>query len=241
MQLHTQSQSKRSTQIFFLFLFVVVGFIALQIPIAKLAGSKTAFTAYDAFAPIAGAFLGSIPGIIAVFLMQVLNFFVQGAVIQDAGTIIRFFPMLFAVWYFADKRKANIIVPMFAIVAFLLHPIGRQVWYFTLFWTIPIIAHVFRERFVFARALGATFSAHAVGGALWIWTFSMPASVWQSLIPVVILERFVFAVGITITFLAVSNALYLVEKHFALTSVLRVDTRFVLRHLRDAARAQKIS
>lgn len=241
--MQSKPHTKTSTQFFFSLLFVVAGFIALQIPIAKLAGSKAAFTLYDAFAPIAGAFLGSVPGVLAVFLMQALNFFVHGSVVEDMGTIIRFVPMLFAVWYFADKRKANIIVPLIAIFAFLLHPIGRQVWYFTLFWIIPIIAHAFRDRFVFARALGATFCAHAVGGALWIWTFALPASVWQSLIPVVIVERLVFTLGITITFVVSANILYLTEKHFALPEVLRIDPRFVLRRFRDAyaAHEQKIS
>ena len=89
--------------LYFVAIFGVVGFIALQIPVAQLAGSKVKFTIYDAFAPMAGAFIGSIPGLAAVFLMQFSNFLVHGARIEDAGTIIRFFPMLFAVLYFAKK------------------------------------------------------------------------------------------------------------------------------------------
>lgn len=81
----------------FIAVFALVGFIALQIPIAQLEGSKAKFTVYDAFAPVAGSFIGSVPGIIAVFLMQLSNFLVHGAHIADFGTVIRFFPMLFAV------------------------------------------------------------------------------------------------------------------------------------------------
>lgn len=230
----TQTRSRFVGKTVFIIAFAILGFIALQIPIARLAGSKTAFTLYDAFAPIAGAFLGSIPGVIAVFIMQAANFFLHGAHIEDAGTIIRFFPMLFGVWVFARARKSNLLIPLIAIAAFIAHPIGRQVWYFSLFWIIPIITHYVRDRFLFARAFDATFTAHAVGGALWIWTFSMPASVWQSLIPVVALERFVFAIGICITFIAASNLLYLIEKYFLSAGILHVDPRYVFHYFRNS-------
>ncbi len=127
----------------FIAIFAFVGFIALQIPVTQVWGSKAKFTVYDAFAPIAGAFIGSIPGVIAVFLMQFFNFLIHGAHIQDAGTIIRFFPTLFAALYFAKKGKFNLIIPIIAIAAFVVNPIGRTVWYFSLFWLIPIIAYFF--------------------------------------------------------------------------------------------------
>ncbi|MEK7104729.1 MAG: hypothetical protein AAB868_01680, partial [Patescibacteria group bacterium] len=159
----------------FIVIFVVLGFIALQIPVAQLEGSKAKFMVYDAFAPVVGVFIGSLPGVVAVFLIQFINFLAHGAIVQDAGTIIRFLPMLFAVLYFTRKSKFNLIIPTLAIIAFVINPIGRTVWYFALFWTIPIIAYFFRDRFLLARALGATFTAHAVGGALWIWVFALPA------------------------------------------------------------------
>lgn len=198
--------------VLFITIFTIIGFLALQIPVAKLEGSKVTFTVYDAFAPIIGSFIGSIPGMIAVFLMQFFNFLAHGARIEDAGTIIRFFPMLFGVLYFARKGTLNLIVPVIAIVAFMAHPIGRQIWYFSLFWTIPLLAYFFRDRFLLARALGSTFTAHAVGGALWIWAFSLPAPVWISLIPVVIMERFLFTLGICTSFLLINNLLYALER-----------------------------
>lgn len=219
--------------LFFVAIFAIVGFIALQIPVAQLEGSRAKFTIYDSFAPIAGSFIGSIPGVIAVFLMQLFNFLVLGAQIEDAGTIIRFFPMLFAVLYFAKKGKFNLIVPTVAIAAFVIHPIGRDVWYFSLFWTIPIVAYFLRDRFLFARALGATFTAHAVGGALWIWTFSLPAPVWDSLIPVVIAERLLFALGITGSFVLVNNLLRLLEKKRILNLRFQIDPKYLVRILRD--------
>ncbi|MDP3793193.1 MAG: hypothetical protein Q8R07_00370 [Candidatus Uhrbacteria bacterium] len=220
-------------KLLFIAVFAVVGFIALQIPVAQLEGSRVKFTVYDAFAPVAGSFIGSTPGVIAVFFMQFFNFFIHGAHIEDAGTIIRFFPMLFAVLYFAKKGKFNLVIPVVAIIAFLVHPIGREVWYFTLFWTIPLIAHFFRERFLFARALGSTFTAHAVGGTLWIWTFSLPAPVWDSLILVVAAERLLFALGVTGSFVIVNNLLGFLEKKHVLNLGFYIDPKYLIKVFRD--------
>ncbi|MEK7089127.1 MAG: hypothetical protein AAB913_03290 [Patescibacteria group bacterium] len=222
--------SKRN--VLFIIIFVVLGFIALQIPVAQLEGSKAKFMVYDAFAPVAGTFIGSLPGVMAVFLMQFVNFLAHGAVIEDAGTIIRFLPMLFAVLYFAQKGKFNLIIPVLAIIAFIIHPIGQTVWYFALFWTIPIIAYFFRDRFLLARALGATFTAHAVGGALWIWFFALPAPIWISLIPVVALERIFFALGITVSFVLVNNLLAFLEKKHILNLGFIIDQKYLLGALR---------
>lgn len=196
----------------FVSIFALSGFISLQIPLAQLAGSKAKFTVFDSFAPIAGSFIGAGAGALAVFLMQLLNFLAHGARIEDAGTIIRFLPMILAALYFAKKGKFNFIIPAAAIIAFIAHPIGRQVWYFSLFWTIPLIAYFLRDRFLLARALGATFTAHAAGGALWIWTFQLPAAVWNSLIPVVAAERLLFALGISGSFMLANNLLCLLDK-----------------------------
>jgi len=209
-------------------IFAVAGFAALQIPVTQLAGSGAKFTAFDAFAPLSGAFVGSIPGVAAVLFMQAANFLVHGAQVQDIGTIIRFFPMLFAVLYFAKKGKLNLLVPLLAMAAFIAHPIGREVWYFSLFWTIPIAAYFLRDRFLLARALGATFTAHAVGGAAWIWAFSLPGAVWNSLIPVVIVERLLFALGIAASYVVITNVLYALERKKILKLGFSLDHKYLL-------------
>jgi len=213
--------------ILFIIIFAVLGFIALQIPIAQLEGSKAKFMVYDAFAPISGAFIGTLPGVLAVFLMQFANFLIDGAVVQDIGTMIRFLPMLFAVIYFARKSKFDLVIPVIAIVAFIAHPIGRSVWYFALFWTIPMVMHLLRDKFILARALGATFTAHSVGGALWIWAFALPAPVWISLIPVVAIERSLFALGICVSFILVNNLLAFLEKKQILNLGFMIEPKYL--------------
>lgn len=187
----------------------------MQIPFNKLAGSNVSFTLFDFFAPIAGAFLGPIFGIISVFAVMVTNNLIKD-VPWTTGAIIRLFPTLSAVYYFATiKRGPNnliLAVPVLAILAFLAHPNGRQIPHYTLFWLIPLIAYRFRNN-LYMRSLGATFTAHSVGGAAWIWAFNLPAKVWQGLIPVVISERLLFAAGIATSYIVVKHTLnYLVSK-----------------------------
>ncbi len=208
---------KPQKKLFFLALFTIVGFLALQVPFNKLAGSNVSFTLFDFFGPIAGAFLGPIYGIASVLAVEVVNILVKHSP-WTTGSIIRLFPTLFAVYYFAVIHKKTtgnpwiLVVPFVAIFAFLAHPTGRQVPYYTLFWLIPFIAYRFRNN-LYMRSLGATFTAHAVGGAAWIWAFNLPASVWQGLIPVVISERLLFAAGITVSFIVVKYTLnYLAVK-----------------------------
>lgn len=213
--------------ILFITIFSVLGLLALQVPITQLVGSKVKFTWFDFFGPVATGFIGTVPGIISVFLMQFVNFLIHGAQIVDAGTIIRFFPMLFAAWYFGRKTRFNWIVPALAITAWLIHPIGRAVWYYSIFWLIPVAMYFLRDRFLLAHALGATFSAHAVGGALWIWVFALPKAVWVGLIPVVAMERALFAVGIAVTYVVLNNVLAFLVKKQVVSWGFLVNPRYV--------------
>lgn len=219
-------------KIVFGLLFVVLGFLALQVPVAKLTGSKATFTLFDAFAPIATSFIGTIPGVVAVLAMELANFLFKGAHVQDVGTIIRFFPILFAAFYFGKKSVWNIVIPVAAMAVWWSQPIGREVWYYTLYWTIPVICYFLRDKFLLARTLGTTFTAHAVGGAAWILAFHLPASVWNALIPVVALERLVFAAGMAVSYLLLNNLVYVLaaKKHTQLSWM--VNTRYVLKGLR---------
>ena len=200
--------SRQKEYIFFL-IFTCVGFLALQVKLTHLAGSRATFTLFDAFAPIAGAFLGTIPGILSVLIMQFLNFLFHGSSAMDVGFIIRLVPMMFAVIYFSKQTKLSLIVPLIAMIAFLAHPIGQTVWFYSLFWIIPLLCYPFRNNLI-AKSFGATFTAHAVGGALWIWAFNLPAQVWIGLIPIVIIERSLFALGIVVNYKFMARLLELI-------------------------------
>src|SRR3989338_6414640 len=160
--------------VIFIIIFAALGLLLMQFQLTQLVGSQVKFTLFDFFGPVAAAFIGTVPGLFAVAAMHLGNFLLHGAVVVDAGTVIRFFPMLFAAWYFGKKHPLQLVVPIAAIIAFTTHPIGKDVWYFSLYWLIPIFCYFIRSHSIVARSLVATFTAHAVGGALWIYAFNMP-------------------------------------------------------------------
>lgn len=264
----SNKQSAISSKLIFISLFTLIGLIALQIPINKLAGSKVSFTLFDLFAPISGAFLGTPIGVVSVFLMQGINILLHGVSNIDRGDIIRLFPILFGVWAFASpsssfwraKRIQNLkkadsgpdaalqtraltgkqakmtmqesvllLVPIAAIISFNLNPVGRSVWYYSLFWTIPLALWPVREKFLIARSLSSTFTAHAAGGAIWIWAFNLPAAVWQGLIPVVAMERAIFALGISANYILFNNVLAYLSSKKLLPSGVNFSKKYLLK------------
>lgn len=218
--------------VLFISIFAVLGLLALQVPFTQIIGSKVKFTLFDFFGPIATGFIGLAPGLISVFIMQFVNFLIHGAEVVDAGTVIRFFPMLFAAWYFARKGHFNWIIPLIAIIAFIVHPIGRTVWYYPMYWLIPIVMYFLRDKYLLARAFGTTFTAHAVGSTLWLWVFALPKAVWAGLIPVVAMERALFGVGIAVMFVVFNNVLAYLMKKRVVRLGFRLDEKYVLGFLR---------
>lgn len=197
----------------FLSLFILAGFGLMQIPFSQIIGSSLKFSLFDFYGPIAGAFVGSIWGLATVGAMQLVNWAWHGFSL-DGATIIRLFPVLFSALYFARKSKLMLLVPAICMVAFWAHPEGRIAWLYPLYWLIPIATYFFYDKSIILRALGTTFTAHAVGGALWIWVFGMKASIWLSLIPIVWKERGLMAIGIVVTFISFNYLLSLLEKKF---------------------------
>ena len=232
-----QVSSIYRSKLLFLLIFVAIGFIALQIPINILAGAKVKFTLFDLFAPISGAFLGSGLGVVGVVVMQAFNLAMHGfAGVQTDSFVkflatLRFLPLIFGALYFSLKQKNNrliLIVPLLSIIAFNLHPIGKTVWFYSLFWLIPLIVWPIRDRFLIAKSLGSTFCAHAVGGAVWIWAFNLPATVWISLIPVVVLERAIFAFGIAASYILVNNLISIISSRLLFLKQVKVDKKYIV-------------
>ncbi len=212
----------------FIAIFVIMGFLAMQFKFTQIIGSNLKFSLFDFYGPIAGGFLGSVVGMITVLIMQIANWAWHGFAV-DAGTMIRFFPMLFAVIYFSKKSKWILLIPIIAMLGFWAHPEGLKAWYYALYWLIPIAMYFLHDKFIFARALGTTFTAHSVGGVLWIWVFNMKAIVWIGLIPVVWKERGLMALGITLTFISFNYILSLVDKKIQLRHCLKLSPKYSIK------------
>src|SRR3989338_10087454 len=112
-------------KIIFIALFALLGFGAMQVPFSNLIGATNVkFTLFDFYGPIAGGFIGSTFGAVAVALMQLVNSAVKGFA-MDMATFIRMIPMIFAVLYFSKNSKWILGVPLVAMIVFWTHPEGR--------------------------------------------------------------------------------------------------------------------
>ena len=201
-------------RVIFLSLFFVLVLIAKQINFSSVIGAENqAFTLYQFFGPTAGAFLGPIFGGIAVLFAQLADIIIFDKAFTLLN-LLRFLPMVFAVIYFASKKKyVGVIVPLMCMFLFIVHPVGREAWIFSLYWLIPILSSLWPKRLLLLRSLGATFTAHAIGSVIWLYTVPMEAGQWLALIPVVAYERILFGMGIAGSYVVFNTVLdYLVEK-----------------------------
>ncbi|MBI2647398.1 hypothetical protein HYW99_02885 [Candidatus Woesearchaeota archaeon] len=217
--------------IVFLLIFSILVFISDRINFSKLVGAENQFfTLFQFFGPVAGAFLGPIVGVLSVLVAELASFILLGKTFTLIN-VLRLTPMLFAAWYFGTKKdKLSFLVPLVAIALFIAHPVGRQVWYFSLFWTIPIVVKLLPSKYgekAFLKSLGATFTAHSIGGAMWNYIVPMTPTAWIALIPIVIYERILFAGGITTSFILFNTLLDKLDTK-SKADYVNVDKRYVL-------------
>jgi len=181
-------------KILFSIIFTVLGLAAFQISISRIIGSSQSFTLFELLGPIGGMFLGPILGAISAFVVRALNVFISHQSL-DLLTVIRFLPAMLAAVYFGLKQKKTAIIFPVCIALFLLNPIGRQAWMYSMIWLIPFATTFLKKRLIL-NSLGATFTAHAVGSVIFLYSFGLTPAIWISLIPIVFIERGFFTIGI---------------------------------------------
>ncbi len=221
--------SKRG--VVFLTLFVALTLVGMEINFSPIIGADNQFfTLFQFFGPIAGGFLGLF-GVIAVLFAELVNFVLVGKEVTMIN-LLRLTPMLFAAYYFGMNAKKGfsdrlgIAIPVLAMIAFWSTPAGLEAWYYALFWLIPLAAKFLPDR-LFFRSLGATFTAHAVGSAIWALTVPMTAAQWAMLVPVTAFERGLFAIGISASFVLFTNVLNIVDRIWDIHKVIDIDGRYV--------------
>ncbi|MFH1285597.1 MAG: hypothetical protein ABIH99_03355 [Candidatus Micrarchaeota archaeon] len=220
-------------RVFLFALFVGMSLILSQVAIDPIIGTNMNFKAFNAFTPAVGGIAGGLLGFACVLGMQVfglaLGTFKYAAQPLLFGLIplgvLAFLPMALSALYFGSKGKKSALISVACILLFLLHPTGREVWYFSLFWVIPLIAaYVPRFRLI-SQALGATFTDHAVGSVMYLYLLNLPAAMWIAAIPLIPFERGAFAAGIALSYLALFNLLRAADSmtmRFANVSLLKL-------------------
>lgn len=214
----------------FVMLFSLLVLAADGINFSPILGAEAnqSFTLFQFIGPVAGGFLGAAAGALSVLLAEVISFFWLGKELNFIN-LLRLAPMLFAAVYFAKYSRgkfAGALVSLACMAAFIAHPIGQQAWVYSLYWLIPAIALALPEH-LFLRSLGSTFTAHSIGSVVWLYAFPSTAAFWLALIPIVAFERFLFASGISVSYVAM-NALFSRVEAIAKSGFVFVDQRYAL-------------
>lgn len=219
-------------KIIFIILFGIMVFVGRRINFSAIIGAENQyFTLFQFFGPVAGSFLGPILGAISVLMAEIADYLIFNKVFTLIN-IIRLTPMLFAAYYFGNKKRdISLIIPVIAMALFIAHPVGRKVWFFSLYWTIPIIVKLLPKRYstnVLLKSLGATFTAHSVGSTAWLYTVAMTPEQWIALIPIVAYERFLFASGIAGSYIVINTVLDKLSTSLKISDVVNIDKSYVL-------------
>lgn len=210
----------------FLIIFFAIIFAASKISLFKIIGAKQSFTLFEFLYPLPSTFLGSLWGGGIVLLVKIFHWLFTGQSL-DLITFIRFFPAVFAALYFASRSKFNLVIPVICMILFWTHPVGRLAFPYGVFWLIPILVFPFKKNLAL-NSLGTTFIAHAVGSTAFLYSVPMTAEIWRGLIPVVIMERFIFAAGISLSYLLVRDLVKFLVKNLKSEK----SCRFIIENLK---------
>ena len=172
--------------------------IAGLLKVSFLVGSQMIwFSATNSVLPLAGAF-GGVMGSGLVFLARQLLHLIFFKTVS-LSFLAFCVPGFFASLYWSTQHYAvRLLLPIACIGLFVIHPVGAQAFVYSLYWLIPVVLYFVSKKSLFLQALGSTFIAHAVGSVIWLYTMPMTAAMWMGLMPIVLFERILFAVGMVV-------------------------------------------
>jgi hypothetical protein len=183
---------ERKTPIISFIHFIVFSSVLIVSSFFKVSfiiGSKNAFFCIsDLVVPVASLFGGAwLSG-----ALLVVRYLISG--IDPLLFIFKHMPGLCGALYLSSSHKARVLIPLLCIVIFCMHPTGSQAFLLSAYWLIPVAVYRAQSGTI-ARVIGASFMAHAVGSVVWLYTVPMAAWQWNLLIPIVWIERLVYALG----------------------------------------------
>lgn len=177
---------------------LLISIIALNcVKISYIVGSHAAgFTFSNCLVPLSGYWSGPVGS--ALICASLLFYRMARTCWNPFSLLVYHVPGFFASLYFAFNHWViRILVPLVSMVLFMVHPVGSHAWVYTLPWLVPVSVSLIGARSFFLHALASTFVAHAVGSTLWIYFNPMTASAWIALLPVALIERCSFALGMS--------------------------------------------
>ncbi|MDP3889176.1 MAG: hypothetical protein Q8Q25_01375 [bacterium] len=185
--------STAASTLFFYMLVTIFHFFKVSFIIGSWAAF---FSGTSMLTPLVGAWAGCAGSCGMLGLVLLKHLFLGGIV--SAKWLACCVPGFAASLYWGNKSAlVRVGIPMVCMVLFAVHPVGFQALPYALYWLIPFGLFFVRRKTIFLESLGSTFIAHAVGSVIWLYTVPMHSSVWLSLIPLVLVERLLFALGMT--------------------------------------------
>ena len=210
--------TKLKLGLFFL-LFSVLSLAFFSVNLTYLVGAEAqSFSMFQFIGPVGAGIFGPFIGIISILFVEIVNGVFLNQFQFSLFNVARFFPMLAAAYYFGtvkNDKRFGIALPLIGMALFWINPIGAEAWGYALLWLIPIAA-TFLSGNLYLRSLGSTFQAHIVGSIAFLYLVGMPAAAWWALIPIVLIERGLFAAGISLTYVAFNSILGAAENAFSL-------------------------
>ncbi len=206
-------EKKKIARITVALIFSIILLFSFKVKLFQMIGSDKAFTLSNFTAPVALMFLPSYLVIPILILGKILKGY-------SLFSFLFILPSLVAAYVYKnfDKKHVGVITPLIAMLLFLINPVvgfGKSL-YFAL-WLIPIFFSYYGKGEL-SRSIVSTFNAHSVGSILFLYFIDpMNPLMWNLLIPVVIVERSVFSVGISTTYFVFKNLEIATEK--ALNSI----------------------
>jgi len=206
-------------------LFSLLFLILTKIKFAPILGTEMKFSLGVFFGPTLARIFGINYGTGIIILTHLFGFLLGIYKIKAIKDFFTFFPIIFAGFYFAkifEGEKKLILLPSICIFLFIFHPIGKEVWFYSLFWLIPILISLFKENLdkilkiqvfkIYSYSLGTALTDHAVGSVIYLYLLKIPANFWIQAVPHTILERLLIAGGISFFYLSELVLIKLLEK-----------------------------
>lgn len=181
------------------------------VKVSFLLGSQMIwFSGVNSILPLSGAF-GGVFGAGLVFLMrQLLHLFFFKTV--SLSFLALCIPGFCASLYWSTQHMAiRLLLPILCMGLFVAHPVGGQAFFYSFYWLIPVILYFIPKKSLFLTALGSTFIAHAVGSVIWCYTVPMTVGMWAALMPIVALERILFALGMVVAYHVISFVFRMID------------------------------
>lgn len=229
-------------KVFFMILFATLFIILTKVKLTPIFGTDTAFSASVFFGPSLGGLLGIGFGSFSIIIGHVIGLLIGFYKIKSLLSMLVFVPILFGGIYFARMFKGDkrlVLVPGACMAMFLLHPIGRDVWFYSLYWLIPILIARFRERIegffeayisldrlryvarIYSYGFGTAMVDHSVGSVIYLYLLNIPAHFWIMAIPFTIVERIIIGGGIAFSYIAVKKVMEILQQAAVAMKVLQ--------------------